>query len=204
MLISTPEIMHYVEIIGYVGLAVVIFVETGLFFGFVFPGDSLFFISGMLAAKGYFNVWILVFIFFSTAVLGYFFGYWFGDKLGGWLQKRPESIFYRRRYLEAAKQFYQKHGAKTVVLARIVPVVRTFAPIVSGMVKMPYIQFAIYNILGAFLWVTSFTLGGYFLGTRYPLIMDYFLPISVGIILLSILPGVYAFIRNRLKPSNSN
>ena len=201
MMLKPEEMMHYAEVLGYVGLGLVIFVETGLFFGFVLPGDSLFFVSGLLAAKGYFNITILMLVFVLTAIAGYFFGYWFGDRLGGWLENREESIFFRPKYLVMAKEFYQKHGKKTILLARIVPIVRTFAPIVSGMVKMPYGQFVIFNIIGAFIWVGLFTLSGYYLGAKYPVIMDYFLPIAAAIIILSILPGVVAFCKKRFAKS---
>jgi membrane-associated protein len=197
MLIPTKELVQYVELMGYIGLGTVVFIETGLFFGFIFPGDSLFFIAGMLAAKGFFQISILISVLFVAAVLGYFLGYWFGDRLGAWLQQRKKSLLFKPEYLELAQAFYHKHGNRTILLARIFPIVRTFAPIVSGMVKMPYAAFITYNLLGAALWVGTFTLSGYFLGSRYPVILDHLMPIVLLIVVVSLLPAGCALVKKK-------
>jgi len=196
MLLSPQELLQYTKALGYFGIALVIFVETGLFFGFVLPGDSLLFIVGMLAASGVFHIGLLLIVICGLAFVGYLFGYWFGDRLGSWLMNRKESIFFRKQYIESAKVFYQRHGAKAIIIARVVPIVRTFAPIVAGMVKMPYKTFFWCNLLGAVLWGLSFVLAGFFLGNRFPLLIHYLLPMVVVIIILSIAPGVISLIKN--------
>ncbi len=197
MLIEPKAIFEWTETLGYLGLALVVFVESGVFFGFVLPGDSLLFAAGLLAAKGYFDIYLLLLVLSVSGIVGYFFGYWFGERLGGWLEHKRETVFYRKRHLELARQFYEKHGGKAVMFARVIPIVRTFVPIISGMVPMPYARFALYNIIGGLLWAGTFGLGGYFLGVKFPSLIDIIIPIAFGIIILSLLPGVYAMIKNR-------
>jgi len=197
MLIGTAEIMHITRTLGYWGIAAVIFTETGLFFGFFLPGDSLLFAAGLLAAKGYFNILVLLMVVLVTAIIGYLVGYFFGDKLGFWLMKKPDSLFYKRRYLELARSFYQKHGGKAVALARVVPVVRTFAPIVAGMVRMSWPRFVFFTVFGAIIWVCVFAFGGYYLGVRFPSLIDWLLPLSFLIVLLSIIPGVVGYFKKK-------
>ena len=201
MLVNPQELIQWTEALGYVGLALIVFVETGVFFGFVLPGDSLLFAAGLLAAKGYFNIWLLLLVLSGSAILGYFFGYWFGARLGGWLEKRNESFFYRKKHLALARDFYQKHGGKAVLFARVIPIVRTFTPIVSGMVSMPIGRFVLFNIAGSFLWSGTFGLAGYFLGVRFPALIELILPIALTIIVLSLLPGLWAMIKKYLLSS---
>ena len=191
------DITEWVATVGYVGLFIIIFLETGLFIGFFLPGDSLVFTAGLLAAKGVFNIWILTILLSGTAFLGYSVGYWFGDKLGHWLMRRKESIWFKKRYVEQAHQFYLKHGGKALVLGRLVPIVRTFVPIVAGMGKMKYSTYQFYNFIGALVWGTGVTLAGYYLGTLIPNATHYILPVVMLVIFISILPAIYHYWRSR-------
>jgi membrane-associated protein len=163
-----------VELIGTVGLTLgylilfaIIFAESGLFFGFFFPGDSLLLTAGLLASRNILNVLILIPGLFIAAVAGDTVGYWFGAKTGPLLFKREESLFFKPRYLLKAQAFYEKHGGKTITLARFLPVIRTFAPIVAGAAQMRYRRFLAFNLLGGFLWAVGVTFLGYGLGRAF-------------------------------------
>ena len=177
---------------GYLGLFFIVFAESGLFFGFFLPGDSLLLTAGLFAYKGEFgmNLWVLLPLLFVAAVLGDNVGYWFGRKAGPLLFSREESLFFRRKNLLAAKAFYDKHGGKTIVLARFMPFIRTFAPIVAGAVEMEYRRFWLFNLIGGFVWAVGVTLAGYGLGSLFPpeVLDKYFLLIVVIVIFLSVLP----------------
>jgi membrane-associated protein len=153
--------------VGYVGLFAIVFAESGLFFGFFLPGDSLLLTAGLLASRGLLDIAILLAILFPAAVLGDTVGYWFGAKVGPPLFKREESLFFKPKNLMAAKAFYDKHGGKTITLARFMPFVRTFAPIVAGAVKMEYRRFLFFNLLGGVVWAIGMTLLGYYLGLAF-------------------------------------
>ena len=153
--------------VGYVGLFAIVFAESGLFFGFFLPGDSLLLTAGLLASRGLLDIVILLAILFPAAVLGDTVGYWFGAKVGPPLFKREESLFFKPKNLMAAKAFYDKHGGKTITLARFMPFVRTFAPIVAGAVKMEYRRFLFFNRLGGVVWAIGMTLLGYYLGLAF-------------------------------------
>lgn len=174
---------------GYAGLFAIIFSESGLF-AFFFPGDSLLFTAGLIAAGGYLNIWILAPLLFIAAVLGDNVGYHIGKMAGGRMWEWKDSFYFRRSHLEKTRNFYEEHGPKTVVLARFVPVVRTFAPVLAGVAKMPYKIFFTYNIIGGFLWAVCVTLAGYFLGQSIPDIDKYLLPIIGAIIIASFLPFI--------------
>lgn len=191
------DMAHWIATIGYVGLIAIVFLETGVFFGFFLPGDSLLFIAGVLASKGVFNIGILVTTLTITAILGYAVGYWFGNKLGHWLLARNDSIWFRKRYLEQARDFYKKHGGKALILGRLVPIVRTFAPVVAGMAEMPYGRYMFFNICGAIVWAFGVTMLGYLLGGIFPNAGKFILPIAIAIILISVLPGFIHYIRQR-------
>lgn len=189
------EIFHsglaeLIQTIGYIGLFVMIFAESGLFFGFFFPGDSLLFTAGFLASQGLFDERLLIPLFALAAILGDSVGYWTGAKAGKWLMRRKESFFFKKSYIERARKFYDKHGGKTLILARFVPAVRTFVPIVAGMTGMQYPKFLTYNVVGGILWGSGVSAAGYFLGSRIPHVDKYLLPIVVVIIFISILPGL--------------
>jgi len=156
-----------IETLGYVGVFAIIFAESGLFFGFFFPGDSLLLTAGLLASRGLLNEFILVPGLFIAAVLGDQVGYWFGAKTGPRIFSRENSLLFRRKNLLAAKAFYEKHGGKTVTLARFLPLIRTFAPIVAGAAEMNYRRFLMFNLLGGFLWAVCVTMLGYTLGKLF-------------------------------------
>lgn len=177
---------------GYIGLFLIIFAESGLFFGFFLPGDSLLLTAGLLASRGVggLNIFVLIPLLFVAAVLGDSVGYWFGAKTGPHIFNRDDSLLFRRKNLEAAKAFYEKHGGKTIVLARFMPFIRTFAPIVAGAAEMHYRRFLSYNLIGGALWSAGVTLAGYFLATVIPQdqLDRYFTFIVIGVIILSALP----------------
>jgi membrane-associated protein len=179
---------------GYIGLFVIIFAESGLFFGFFLPGDSLLLTAGLFASEGQlFNVWMLLPLVFIAAVLGDNVGYWFGRKAGPPLFTRPASMLFKPKNLLAARAFYDKHGGKTMILARFMPFIRTFAPIVAGAVEMPYNGFLFYNAIGGLLWGVGVTLAGFALGKAFPpeILDKYFLLIVVVVIALSVLPTAW-------------
>ncbi|MEK7595384.1 MAG: VTT domain-containing protein [Patescibacteria group bacterium] len=185
--------MHLEELIrstGYLGLFSIVFAESGLFFGFFLPGDSLLFTAGFLASQNLLNIYILLPLLTIAAISGDSVGYWFGRKLGNKVFNKEDSLLFKKRHLESAKKFYEKHGGKTIILARFVPAVRTFAPIVAGAADMHYKTFVSYNVIGGIIWAFGLTLLGYFLGALIPDVDKYLLPILVLIIVLSVLPGV--------------
>jgi len=192
-------LLSFIENLGLLGIFSVVFAESGLFFGFFLPGDSLLFSAGLLAGAEYFNVFYLFIGSFLCAVLGDSVGYWTGKKLGPKIFSKPDSFFFNQRNLDKTAKFYDKYGKKTIVLARFVPVVRTFAPIFAGVGSMKYNIFISYNVLGAFLWTFSMIFGGYFLGNYIPNIDQYVLPIVAVIIILSFLPLLFEFIKERNK-----
>lgn len=161
---ATPWLERLITWVGYPGLCFIIFAESGLFFGFFFPGDSLLLTAGLLASRGLLNIYILIPALFVSAVLGDTVGYWTGAKAGPLLFKREESLFFKPRYLLKAQAFYEKHGGITVTLARFIPAVRTFVPIVAGAAKMHYQRFLLFNLLGGLLWAVGMTMLGYVLG----------------------------------------
>lgn len=184
----TLAILPFIEVIGYPGLFLIIFAESGTVVGFWLPGASLLFTSGLLASKGIFNPWILIPTVTLAAILGDNAGYWFGNKIGIKLFTRPNSRFFHQEHLRKTQHFYEKHGPKAIVLARFVPIVRSFAPIVAGIASMNYTKFMIYNFVGAFLWATGVTSAGYFLGETVPGIQDYVTYIVFGIIFVTLIP----------------
>ncbi len=183
---------HLIESFGYLGLFLIVFAESGLFFGFFLPGDSLLLTAGLFAFKGFLRIEPLLPLLFTAAVLGDNVGYWFGKKAGPPLFNRENSFFFRRKNLLAARDFYDKHGGKTIVLARFMPFVRTFAPIVAGAVDMPWRRFLFFNVLGGFIWAVGLTLAGFWLGSLFPPeVMDrYFLVIVLVVIVLSVMPTI--------------
>ena len=187
-LLTDITLPQMVQIIGYPGLFSIVFLESGVFFGFFLPGASMLFTAGLLASQGFFNILILIPLLTIAAILGDNVGYWFGNKVGVTLFFREDSRFFKREYLERAKDFYDKHGAKTIFLARFIPIVRTFAPILAGITNMNYRTFVTYNVLGAICWGAGVTFAGYYLGVRVPNMEKYLLYVVLGIILVTTLP----------------
>lgn len=193
------DLVEIIKAWGYIGLFFIVFAESGLFFGFFFPGDSLLFTAGFLASQNFLNIWVLAPLMVTAAILGDSTGYLMGNKFGDWLMKKKDSLFFKRRYLLEAQAFYEKHGGKTIVLARFVPAVRTFAPIAAGMAKMDYGRFISFNVWGGILWGAGMTGLGYFLGSVIPDVDKYLLPIVAAIIILSVLPGAIHLFNGRKK-----
>ena len=173
---------------GTIGLFLIVFAESGLLFGFFLPGDSLLFTAGLFASQGTLNLPLILVGCFVAAVAGDQVGYAFGKKVGPALFRRPDSRLFKQEYVDKAQQFFERHGVKTIVLARFVPIVRTFAPILAGVGTMKYRTFVTYNVIGALLWAVGVTLLGYMLGELIPDIDTYLLPIVAVIVALSLIP----------------
>jgi len=186
-----------IKIVGYPGIFAIVFLESGVFFGFFLPGASMLFTGGLLASQGYFNPWVLIPLVTVAAILGDNAGYWFGNKVGIRLFLKPDSRFFRHEHVERAKRFYDKHGVRTVVLARFVPIVRTFVPIIAGVVKMDYRIFFSFNVIGALAWATGVTFLGYYLGEKVPFIQHYLTPIVIVIVIASLVPIFYDYVRGK-------
>lgn len=178
-----------------------VFAETGLFIGFFLPGDSLLFTAGLFCATGLIKLhpFLLVVLIITAAVAGNMVGYAFGKKVGPLLFKRKSGFFFRQEHLVAAHAFYLKHGKKTIVLSRFLPIVRTFAPIVAGIVKLDYRKFFIYSLVGAIFWVGTLVLLGYFLGKYVPGTKDYLGYIVIFLIVITSIPFVYNSIKKKLR-----
>jgi len=182
----------------YAILFLIVFCETGLVVLPFLPGDSLLFVAGTLSATGAMDVHLLVGLLIAAAIIGDTVNYTIGRKLGLKLFSNPNSKIFRREYLNKTHAFYERHGGKTIILARFVPIVRTFAPFVAGAGEMSYGRFLLFNVVGAVVWVTSFTYLGFFFG-NLPVIKSNLSLLIIGIILLSILPGVIEFVRQKRK-----
>lgn len=182
----------------YAVIFIVIFCETGLVVTPFLPGDSLLFACGALAAApgSAFNIYLLLAVIFAAAVLGDFCNYEIGKYIGPKVFTKKDSVFLNQNHLQKAHAFYEKYGGKTIILARFIPIIRTFAPFVAGIGKMGYLRFASYNLIGAALWTLLFTLGGYFFADL-PLVQKHFHYVLIVIIILSVLPAVYEFIAAR-------
>jgi membrane-associated protein len=190
---------------GYTVLAIIVFAESGLLFGFFLPGDSLLVTAGLLATQGYLNIWELFFLLIVMAITGDAVGYHFGKYMGPKIFKKEKSIIFAKDHLLKAKAFYDKHGGKTIIIARFMPIVRTFAPIVAGAGNMPYKKFFAFNVFGGIFWVGSMLGLGYFLGKVIPNVSDYLHIVIAIVVLLSISPGIYAWINEkRLQKMQNN
>lgn len=191
------------SIIAYGGLALLLFVvfaETGLLIGFFLPGDSLIFISGMICVSkpellGV-NLISLILLLCTAAILGNMAGYWFGYKVGPPLFERKDSLIFKKRYLEVTRNFYDKNGGKTLIIGRFLPIIRTFAPILAGVVKIDFKKFMLYNIIGAFAWIGSLCSIGYYLGT-YEWVQKNIGYIVIGLIIITTIPVLTTLLRER-------
>lgn len=182
---------------GYAVLAFIVFAESGLLVGFFLPGDSLLVTAGLLASRGHLNVWELFFLLSSMAIIGDSVGYEFGKITGPKIFSREKSLLFAKDHLIRAKSFYDKHGGKAIILARFIPIVRTFAPIVAGVGQMPYRRFIAYNVCGGIGWVGSMLGIGYFLGMTIPNVDQYIHIVIIIVVALSISPGVIAWLREK-------
>ncbi len=184
------DLVSLIKGAGYLGLFGIVFAESGLLVGFFLPGDSLLFTAGFLASQGYLDIRTLALLTFAAAVLGDTVGYTFGNRIGYKIFNKEKSIFFNKAHLERARNYFETYGAKTILLARFVPIVRTFAPIMAGVGKMRYRVFLSYNVIGALFWAGGVTSLGYYLGNAIPNADRFILPIVGLIIVLSVMPGV--------------
>jgi len=192
-----PDLPSLIQTIGYVGITAIVFAESGLFFGFFLPGDSLLFTAGFLASQGFFNIFILIALTTTAAIVGDSVGYWFGKKVGPFIFSRPDSFWFSHKRVEDASAFFAHHGPKSLVLARFIPAVRTFTPILAGVGQMNYRTFLKYNVIGGVLWGTGLPILGYFLGRLVPHPDRYIIPIVLIIIVVSILPVLREIFRKK-------
>src|SRR4051812_29830959 len=184
-------------------MTLIVFVETGLLIGFCLPGDSLMITAGIFAARGDLDLATINLLLIPAAILGDTVGYWIGYHAGPRLFTRKKSLLFNPEHLNAAHQFYERHGGKTIVLARFMPIVRTFAPVVAGMGRMRYRDFLFYNVFGGVGWVISMTMAGYFLGRTFPGAVKRLEYIIIIVVFLSILPGIIPYLRRRLGSRSS-
>lgn len=202
-MIPGMDLVDFIKWGGVVAVAAVIFAESGLLIGFFLPGDSLLFTAGFLTSAGYvpINIHLLVVILFLAAALGDSVGYMFGHKVGRKVFNRPNSLLFKQENVKRASEFYEKHGGKTIIIARFIPAVRTFAPIIAGVAKMPYRTFVTYNVIGALIWAVGMTYLGYFAGNFFHSIGlevdQVLLPLLALIIFVSILPAIYHLMRDK-------
>lgn len=186
----------------YIILFLIIFAETGLVVTPFLPGDSLLFVVGTLSGSGFLNIWVSYITLLVAAILGDTVNYWVGHKIGPKVFNRENSRIFKKEYLEKTREFYEKHGGKTIILARFLPIIRTFAPFVAGVGKMNYSTFLFYNVVGAFVWVTSLTFAGFFFG-GLEIIKNNFEYAVVGIVLISLLPMVFEYLKYKQGPKLS-
>lgn len=186
---------------GFYIVCLIVFAETGLFFGFFLPGDYLLFLAGLFCALGKIDVTITEMFFgiLGAGILGNLVGYWFGYRTGPMLFKKQDSIIFKREYVMMAEEFYQKYGGRALVIGRFVPIIRTFAPIFAGVVKLDFKKFLVYNVVGALIWVSVLTLSGFFLGELFPGIIDYVEYIIVALIVIAFLPIAIGVFRRWMK-----
>lgn len=205
MLCEVQSLLDYLNpenLIHYGGLTlliIIIFAESGLFFGFFLPGDSLLFIAGLLSDSDYIgvNVVVLIVVLLIAAVAGSTTGYFFGHWAGAYLLTRRENIFFKRSYVETTKAFYEKHGIMAFIIGRFMPIVRTFVPILAGMAKIDFGKFLFFNFLGAAIWIIVMVTSGHVLGRMFPGIFSYLEYIVIGMVLVSAIPVVVTWMRNR-------
>lgn len=193
------DLTELIRAVGYVGIFIIVFLESGIPIGFFLPGDSLLFSAGLLAALGAFNLFALVVLVVVAAILGDSVGYWLGAKYGRCMFKETGGFFLNMKNLRRTEVFYEKYGTRAIILARFVPVVRTFTPILAGVGSMKYSTFIRYNIIGALIWGVGVTVLGFFLGSVIPDVDQYLLPIVGLIIVISFVPILLEVLKARKK-----
>lgn len=191
------DLVSLIKAVGLAGLFAIVFAESGLLIGFFLPGDSLLFTAGFLASQGFANIWVIVGGCVAAAVLGDNFGYAFGRRVGPAIFRREHSFLFNPQNLERARQFYELYGGMAIIMARFLPAIRTFAPILAGVGAMNYPKFIVYNFLGAGLWALGMPILGFYLGSTIPGVDRYLVPIILAIITLSMLPSIFAVFSNR-------
>lgn len=185
---------------GYAGITAIVFVETGLLFPFL-PGDSLLVTAGLVAVTGALNVWVLGALCSVAAIAGDQIAYGIGRRAGEALYRRPDSRWFRQEHLRAAQAFYERHGGKAIILARFMPFARTFAPVVAGAARMRYTTFVFYNVIGGVAWIWSMLLTGFLIVEHVPALKAHVEQVIIGIIVLSLLPGIVGWWRSRSTPT---
>jgi membrane-associated protein len=197
------DVQQLVRLGGYVGLTAIIFAETGLLVGFFLPGDSLIVTAGLLSSQPQFglNMWVLGALLTAAAIVGNTVGYAIGWYTGPKLFTRDDSLLFKKKHLIRAHEFYEKHGGKTLIIARFMPIVRTFVPVVAGLARMPFRAYTAYNVLGALLWIWTMLFIGYFLGRYIPGIENHITKVILVVIFLSLLPGLISWQRERSRAS---
>lgn len=193
-----------VRAVGYAGLFAIVFAETGLLIGFFLPGDTLLITAGLVAQRGHMEVWFLIPLLIVAAVAGDFVGYQIGAHAGPRIFRKEESRLFKKRHLERAEEFYEKHGGKTIVLARFLAFIRTFAPTVAGAAKMPYHTFAMYNIAGGVAWVFSMVWLGYFFGSKVDNLEIFFTGLVAIMVTFSLAPGAWHLWRERRRAQRAS
>jgi membrane-associated protein len=201
-ILDIPDFFNPESIIRYGGitlLLVILFTETGIFFGFFLPGDSLVFVAGLLCNTEYldisvFALWPLLIL---SAASGSMVGYWFGTRAGAYLAHRKENFFYKKRYLDMTRGFYDRYGMWAFILGRFLPIIRTFVPIFAGLAHINYNKFILFNIIGATIWISTMLFAGYGLGNMFPTLTEHLEAIVVGMIVLSAIPVLVAWFRQR-------
>lgn len=188
-----------VKSFGYVGIFAIVFMESGIIFGFFLPGDSLLFAAGLLAANGNLNLAVVIILAVTGAILGNNAGYATGRKWGPGLFKHPDSFFFSKQRIAQAHEFFKKEGGKSLVLARFIPAARTLIPIIAGVGKMEWRRFFVFNSIGGFIWGVSLPILGYTLGKKVPNIDKYILPVIAIIIIVSAMPVLYHYLKNSNK-----
>jgi membrane-associated protein len=201
------ELTNPQSIINYGGtdlLLVVVFAETGLLLGFFLPGDSLLFTAGFLCGIKLFriNIVLLLLGLCFASIAGNLFGYWFGYRSGKALFKREDSLIFKKRYVELTHAFYSRHGGKALILGRFLPIIRTFAPILAGVIQIGFRRFMVYNVIGSVTWVFSLTLSGYYLGHQFPGLIFYLQYVVMGLIIVTIIPVIRAYRKEKLRNQN--
>ena len=201
MEISILDLFHPQTLIQYGGLALllfIIFAETGLFFGFFLPGDSLLFVAGLLSTSKYIDqpVWLLIIFLVVAAFSGTCVGYWFGAWAKKYFKPKEENLFYKPRYIEMARGFYKRYGMMAFIVGRFLPIVRTFVPILAGIVRIDFKKFLLYNFLGATLWIVSLVMAGYWLGNMFPALIENVEIIIVTLIVVTAIPVIISYRRH--------
>lgn len=201
-ILTLPDLFNPESIIRFGGIALllaIIFVETGVFFGFFLPGDSLVFVAGLLCDTQYLD--ISVFVLWPLLILcaagGSMLGYWFGKRAGSYLAHRRENFFYKKRYLDMTRGFYDQYGMWAFIMGRFLPIIRTFVPIFAGLAHINYNKFILFNIIGATIWISTMLFAGYGLGNMFPTLTEHLELIVVGMIVLTAIPVLFAWFRQR-------
>lgn len=209
MEISVLDFFNPQNIIQYGGLALllfIIFAETGLFFGFFLPGDSLLFVAGLLSTSKYIDepVWLLILFLVAAAFSGTCVGYYFGSWAKRYFKPKDENIFYKPKYIDMARSFYRRYGMMAFIVGRFLPIVRTFVPILAGIVRIDVKKFLLYNFLGASLWISSLVMAGYWLGNMFPTLIENVEIIIVTLIVVTAIPVIVSYRRHSVSRQGQN